>query len=185
MISMAQRKTQFRSVSSTSCFTATPFDSNTWLLSSCDALICVPSAEESASYNNSQPPPFGYNSTDSGFISYPPISTSHKPWMTTASNISSHWEHSGSRGERDCDWTSPTSEYNDDERDHYYSREGSYNFEQDYHSRDNSWEREYHHWEQRHRDKEEAGKHKSWCKQHESKECENHKKNKHKKKEKS
>ncbi|XP_053229307.1 uncharacterized protein LOC128406205 isoform X4 [Podarcis raffonei] len=63
MISMAQRKTQFRSVSSTSCFTATPFDSNTWLLSSCDALICVPSAEESASYNNSQPPPFGYNST--------------------------------------------------------------------------------------------------------------------------
>ncbi|XP_053229311.1 uncharacterized protein LOC128406205 isoform X8 [Podarcis raffonei] len=48
MISMAQRKTQFRSVSSTSCFTATPFDSNT----------C-----QSASYNNSQPPPFGYNST--------------------------------------------------------------------------------------------------------------------------
>ncbi|XP_053229310.1 pre-mRNA 3'-end-processing factor FIP1-like isoform X7 [Podarcis raffonei] len=138
MISMAQRKTQFRSVSSTSCFTATPFDSNTWLLSSCDALICVPSAEEPVCQLQQQP--------------------------TTSIWLQLH---------------------SDDERDHYYSREGSYNFEQDYHSRDNSWEREYHHWEQRHRDKEEAGKHKSWCKQHESKECENHKKNKHKKKEKS
>lgn len=66
---------------------------------------------------------------DSGFISYPPISTSHTPWVTTvdkgtSSSSSSHWEYSGSRRERerdrererererDRDRTPTTSEYN-------------------------------------------------------------------------
>lgn len=68
---------------------------------------------------------------DSGFISYPPISTSHTPWVTTvdkgtSSSSSSHWEYSGSRRDRererererdrerdrDRDRTPTTSEYN-------------------------------------------------------------------------
>ncbi|XP_077778776.1 uncharacterized protein LOC114589107 isoform X5 [Podarcis muralis] len=63
------------------------------LLSSCDVLICVPSAEKPVCQLQQQP--------------------------TTSIWLQLH---------------------SDDERDHYYSREGSYNFEQDYHSRDNSWE---------------------------------------------
>lgn len=62
---------------------------------------------------------------DSGFISYPPISTSHTPWVTTvdkgaSGSGGSHWEYSGSRRERererererDRDRTPTTSEYN-------------------------------------------------------------------------
>ncbi|KAH0630910.1 hypothetical protein JD844_004254 [Phrynosoma platyrhinos] len=128
---------------------------------------------------------------DSGFISYPPISTSHTPWVTTVDKGSSasdsgHWEYSSSRRERerDRDRTPTTSEYNnDDERYRYYSRERSYDFERDYHrSRDRSREREDRHRERRHRDKEEGSKHKSSRrKQHENEEGESHRRHKHKK----
>ncbi|KAL7979942.1 hypothetical protein Chor_004411 [Crotalus horridus] len=150
-----------------------------------------PPGSQPASYSNRQPPPFGYNSTDSGFITYPPISTSHTPWVTTvdkasSASDSSHWEYSGSRRERDRerDRTPTTSEYNnDDERYRYYSRERSYDFERDYRrSRDRSREREDRHRERRHRDKEESSKHKSSRrKQHESEEGESHRRHKHKK----
>ncbi|XP_058670144.1 pre-mRNA 3'-end-processing factor FIP1-like isoform X1 [Ammospiza nelsoni] len=166
--------------------------------------LLIPTLDgQPASYNNRQPPPFGYNSADSGFISYPPISTSHTPWVTTvdkgtSSSSSSHWEYSGSRRdrererdrerdrerERDRDRTPTTSEYNnDDERYRYYSRERSYDFERDYRrSRDRSREREERHRERRHRDKDDGSKHKSSRrKQHESEEGESHRRHKHKK----
>uniref|UniRef100_A0A8D0C4L5 Pre-mRNA polyadenylation factor Fip1 domain-containing protein n=1 Tax=Salvator merianae TaxID=96440 RepID=A0A8D0C4L5_SALMN len=154
--------------------------------------LLIPTLDgQPASYNNRQPPPFGYNSSESGFISYPPISTSHTPWVTTADKASSasesgHWEYSGTRRERerDRDRTPTTSEYNnDDERYRYYSRERSYDFERDYRrSRDCSREREERHRERRHRDKEEGSKHKSSRrKQHESEEGESHRRHKHKK----
>ncbi|XP_068871800.1 pre-mRNA 3'-end-processing factor FIP1-like isoform X3 [Aphelocoma coerulescens] len=166
--------------------------------------LLIPTLDgQPASYNNRQPPPFGYNSADSGFISYPPISTSHTPWVTTvdkgtSSSSSSHWEYSGSRRERererererdrerdrDRDRTPTTSEYNnDDERYRYYSRERSYDFERDYRrSRDRSREREERHRERRHRDKDDSSKHKSSRrKQHESEEGESHRRHKHKK----
>ncbi|XP_061454374.1 pre-mRNA 3'-end-processing factor FIP1-like isoform X1 [Rhineura floridana] len=154
--------------------------------------LLIPTLDgQAASYSNRQPPPFGYNSTDSGFISYPPISTSHTPWVTTVDKGSSasdsgHWEYSGSRRERerDRDRTPTASEYNnDDERYRYYSRERSYDFERDYcRSRDRSREREDRHRERRHRDKEEGSKHKSSRrKQHESEEGESHRRHKHKK----
>ncbi|XP_058052653.1 pre-mRNA 3'-end-processing factor FIP1-like isoform X1 [Ahaetulla prasina] len=150
--------------------------------------LLIPTLDgQPASYSNRQPPPFSYNSTDSGFITYPPISTSHTPWVTTvdkasSASDSSHWEYAGSRRERDR--TPTTSEYsNDDERYRYYSRERSYDFERDYHrSRDRSREREDRHRERRHRDKEESSKHKSSRrKQHESEEGESHRRHKHKK----
>ncbi|XP_070615764.1 pre-mRNA 3'-end-processing factor FIP1-like isoform X2 [Erythrolamprus reginae] len=154
--------------------------------------LLIPTLDgQPASYSNRQPPPFGYNSTDSGFITYPPISTSHTPWVTTVDKASSapdsgHWEYAGSRRERDRerDRTPTTSEYsNDDERYRYYSRERSYDFERDYRrSRDRSREREDRHRERRHRDKEESSKHKSSRrKQHESEEGESHRRHKHKK----
>ncbi|XP_005291821.1 pre-mRNA 3'-end-processing factor FIP1-like isoform X2 [Chrysemys picta bellii] len=160
--------------------------------------LLIPTLDgQPAGYNNRQPPPFGYNSADSGFISYPPISTSHTPWVTTvdkgtSSSSSSHWEYSGSRRERererererDRDRTPTTSEYNnDDERYRYYSRERSYDFERDYRrSRDRSREREDRHRERRHREKEESSKHKSSRrKQHENEEGESHRRHKHKK----
>ncbi|XP_054852543.1 pre-mRNA 3'-end-processing factor FIP1-like [Eublepharis macularius] len=154
--------------------------------------LLIPTLDgQPASYNNRQPPPFGYSSTDSGFISYPPISTSHTPWVTTVDKASSasdsgHWEYSGSRRERERDRarTPTASEYNnDDERYRYYSRERSYDFERDYRrSRDRSREREDRHRERRHRDKEEGSKHKSSRrKQHESEEGESHRRHKHKK----
>ncbi|XP_053130284.1 pre-mRNA 3'-end-processing factor FIP1-like isoform X2 [Hemicordylus capensis] len=156
--------------------------------------LLIPALDgQPASYNNRQPLPFGYNSTDSGFISYPPISTSHTPWVTTVDKGSSasdsgHWEYSGSRRERererDRDRTPTTSEYNnDEERYRYYSRERSYDFERDYRrSRDRSREREDRHRERRHRDKEEGSKHKSSRrKQHENEEGESHRRHKHKK----
>ncbi|KAJ6663192.1 hypothetical protein lerEdw1_010328, partial [Lerista edwardsae] len=154
--------------------------------------LLIPTLDgQPSSYNNRQPPPFGYNSTESGFISYPPISTSHTPWVTTVDKGASasdggHWEYSGSRRERerDRDRTPTTSEYNnDDERYRYYSRERSYDFERDYRrSRDRSREREDRHRERRHRDKEEGSKHKSSRrKQHESEEGESHRRHKHKK----
>ncbi|XP_060105991.1 LOW QUALITY PROTEIN: pre-mRNA 3'-end-processing factor FIP1-like [Heteronotia binoei] len=155
------------------------------------ALLIPALDSQPASYNNRQPPPFGYSSTDSGFISYPPISTSHAPWVTTVDKASSasdsgHWEYSGSRRERERDRarTPTASEYNnDDERYRYYSRERSYDFERDYRrSRDRSREREDRHRERRHRDKEEGSKHKSSRrKQHESEEGESHRRHKHKK----
>nr|XP_056715714.1 pre-mRNA 3'-end-processing factor FIP1-like [Euleptes europaea] len=154
--------------------------------------LLIPTLDgQPASYNNRQPPPFGYSSTDSGFISYPPISTSHAPWVTTVDKASSssdsgHWEYSGSRRERERDRarTPTASEYNnDDERYRYYSRERSYDFERDYRrSRERSREREDRHRERRHRDKEEGSKHKSSRrKQHESEEGESHRRHKHKK----
>ncbi|KAM6426934.1 pre-mRNA 3'-end-processing factor FIP1-like isoform 2-T2 [Liasis olivaceus] len=154
--------------------------------------LLIPTLDgQPASYSNRQPPPFGYNSADSGFITYPPISTSHTPWVTTvdkasSASDSSHWEYSGSRRERerDRDRTPTTSEYNnDDERYRYYSRERNYDFERDYRrSRDRSREREDRHRERRHREKEEGSKHKSSRrKQHESEEGESHRRHKHKK----
>ncbi|XP_015280324.1 PREDICTED: pre-mRNA 3'-end-processing factor FIP1-like [Gekko japonicus] len=62
--------------------------------------LLIPTLDgQPASFSNRQPPPFGYSSTDSGFISYPPISTSHAPWVTTVDKASSasdggHWEYS-------------------------------------------------------------------------------------------
>ncbi|XP_078236819.1 uncharacterized protein LOC110074299 isoform X1 [Pogona vitticeps] len=154
--------------------------------------LLIPTLDgQPAGYNNRQPPPFGYNSTDSGFISYPPISTSHTPWVTTVDKSASApdggpWEYSSSRRdrERDRDRTPTTSEYNnDDDRYRYYSRERSYDFERDYRrSRDRSREREDRHRERRHRDKEEGGKHKSSRrKQHDNEEGETHRRHKHKK----
>ncbi|XP_067327775.1 pre-mRNA 3'-end-processing factor FIP1-like [Anolis sagrei] len=155
--------------------------------------LLIPTLDgQPAGYNNRQPPPFGYSSSDSGFISYPPISTSHTPWVTTVDKGSGasdgcHWEYSNSRRERerDRDRTPTTSEYNnDDERYRYYSsRERNYDFERDYRrSRDRSREREDRHRERRHRDKEEGSKHKSSRrKQHESEEGETHRRHKHKK----
>ncbi|XP_026545541.1 pre-mRNA 3'-end-processing factor FIP1-like [Notechis scutatus] len=154
------------------------------------ALLIPTLDSQPASYSNRQPPPFGYNSTDSGFITYPPISTSHTPWVTTVDKASSAsdsgpWEYVGSRRERERDRTPTTSEYsNDDERYRYYSRERSYDFEHgDYRrSRDRSREREDRHRERRHRDKEESSKHKSSRrKQHEGEEGEGHRRHKHKK----
>ncbi|XP_062998155.1 pre-mRNA 3'-end-processing factor FIP1-like [Elgaria multicarinata webbii] len=156
--------------------------------------LLIPTLDgQPASYSSRPLPPFGFNSTDSGFISYPPISTSHTPWVTTVDKGSSasdagHWEYSGTRRERerDCDHdrTPTTSEYsNDDERYRYYSREHSYDFVRDYcRSQDRSRERDDRHRERRHRDKEEGSKHKSSRrKQHESEEGESHRRHKHKK----
>uniref|UniRef100_A0ACB8FWR5 Uncharacterized protein n=1 Tax=Sphaerodactylus townsendi TaxID=933632 RepID=A0ACB8FWR5_9SAUR len=154
--------------------------------------LLIPTLDgQPASYSNRQGPPFGYSSADSGFISYPPISTSHAPWVTTVDKASSasdggHWEYSGSRRERERDRarTPTASEYNnDDERYRYYSRERSYDFERDYRrSRERSREREDRHRERRHRDKEEGGKHKSSRrKQHEGEEGESHRRHKHRK----
>uniref|UniRef100_K7FUC8 Pre-mRNA polyadenylation factor Fip1 domain-containing protein n=1 Tax=Pelodiscus sinensis TaxID=13735 RepID=K7FUC8_PELSI len=154
--------------------------------------LLIPTLDgQPAGYSNRQPPPFGYSSADSGFISYPPISTSHTPWVTTvdkgtSSSSSSHWESSGSRrgreGEREresdkdniksrarltssdrvCLPPPSLSPHSDDERYRYYSRERSYDFERDYRrSRDRSREREDRHRERRHREKEESSKHKS------------------------
>ncbi|XP_038604456.1 pre-mRNA 3'-end-processing factor FIP1-like [Tachyglossus aculeatus] len=147
--------------------------------------LLIPTLDgQPSSYNNRQPPPFGYSSAaESGFISYPPISATHTPWVTTldkGSGVSGggHW----SRRERDR--TPTTSEYNnDDERYRYYSRERSYDLDREYRrSRDRSREREERHRERRHREKEEGSKHKSSRrKQHENDEGEGHRRHKHKK----
>ncbi|XP_006633073.2 pre-mRNA 3'-end-processing factor FIP1-like isoform X3 [Lepisosteus oculatus] len=145
-----------------------------------------------SAYGSRPPPPFGYSSGDSSFVSYPPISTSLTPWVTSVEKGSSgagsagHWEYQGSRRdrERERDRTPTTSEYsNEDERYRYYSRERSCEYEREYHhGRERSREREERHRERRHRDKEDGSKHKSSRrKQHDGEEGESHRRHKHKK----
>ncbi|XP_023656406.1 pre-mRNA 3'-end-processing factor FIP1-like isoform X1 [Paramormyrops kingsleyae] len=142
-------------------------------------------------YNPRAPPPFGYNSGDSTFISYPPVSASHSPWVTPmekGGGGTSPWEYQGSRRdpererERERDRTPTTSEYsNEDERYHYYSHEREYEREF-HHGRERSRERDERHRDRRHRDKEESGKHKSSKrKQHDGEEGDGHRRHKHKK----
>nr|XP_033801500.1 pre-mRNA 3'-end-processing factor FIP1-like isoform X2 [Geotrypetes seraphini] len=157
------------------------------------ALLIPTLGSSSASYNNRQPPSFGYNSRDSGFISYPPVSSPRTPWVpTVGKGISSpgggRWEYSRSRRERDRERPPSISEYsNNDEQYRYYSQERSYNYEHEREreyrrSRDHSREREERHRERRHREKEESSKHKaSRRKQHEHEEGEGHRRHKHKK----
>ncbi|XP_043913672.1 pre-mRNA 3'-end-processing factor FIP1-like [Protopterus annectens] len=136
-----------------------------------------------------QPPRFGYSGGgDAGFISYPPISSSHTPWVTTVdkstnSPSSSHWEYCGSK--RDRDRVPSSSDYSYDERYQRHGRERNYDYDREYRR---SREREDRHREHRHREKdkekekEESGKHKSSRKkQHDSEEGESHRRHKHKK----
>ncbi|XP_029463548.1 pre-mRNA 3'-end-processing factor FIP1-like isoform X2 [Rhinatrema bivittatum] len=153
--------------------------------------LLIPTLDgSSASYNNRQPPSFGYSSGDPGFVSYPPISTTRTPWVTmvdkgTSSSAGSRWEYSRSRRERDRERTPSVSEYSksDDERYHYFGQERSYDYEREYRrSRDHSREREERQRDRRHREKEETSKHKSSRrKQHENEEGEGHRRHKHKK----
>ncbi|XP_007891897.1 pre-mRNA 3'-end-processing factor FIP1 [Callorhinchus milii] len=144
-------------------------------------------------YDNRPPPPFAFATPDSGLIGYPPISTSHAPWVTTAdkgvNNPMGHWDYPpGPRREREQrereherDRTPTTNDYpNEDERYRIYSRER--NYERDYHrSRERSREREERHRERRHRDKDETKHKSSRRKQHENEEGESHRRHKHKK----
>ncbi|XP_013984816.1 pre-mRNA 3'-end-processing factor FIP1 isoform X1 [Salmo salar] len=145
------------------------------------------------------PLPFGYNSGESSFISYPPVSSSHMPWGSVLEKGGEdrgrgHWEYQGSHRERDRerdqerDHTPTTSEYNEDDRYHYYShdRESEREFEHSYlHVHDSSGgrsrEREEHQRDRRHRDKEESGKHKSSKRKQHDDEGEGHRRHKHKK----
>ncbi|XP_035627681.1 pre-mRNA 3'-end-processing factor FIP1-like isoform X1 [Oncorhynchus keta] len=143
------------------------------------------------------PLPFGYNSGESSFISYPPVSSSHMPWGSVLEKGGEdrgrgHWEYQGSHSERDRDQerghTPTTSEYNEDDRYHYYShdRESEREFEHSYlHVHDSSGgrsrEREEHQRDRRHRDKEESGKHKSSKRKQHDDEGEGHRRHKHKK----
>ncbi|KAM9439024.1 uncharacterized protein ACWYII_016213 isoform 1-T1 [Salvelinus alpinus] len=145
------------------------------------------------------PLPFGYNSGESSFISYPPVSSSHMPWGSVLEKGGEdrgrgHWEYQGSHRERERerdqerDHTPTTSEYNEDDRYHYYShdRESEREFEHSYlHVHDSSGrrsrEREEHQRDRRHRDKEESGKHKSSKRKQHDDEGEGHRRHKHKK----
>ncbi|XP_055791287.1 pre-mRNA 3'-end-processing factor FIP1-like isoform X2 [Salvelinus fontinalis] len=145
------------------------------------------------------PLPFGYNSGESSFISYPPVSSSHMPWGSVLEKGGGdrgrgHWEYQGSHRERERerdqerDHTPTTSEYNEDDRYHYYShdRESEREFEHSYlHVHDSSGrrsrEREEHQRDRRHRDKEESGKHKSSKRKQHDDEGEGHRRHKHKK----
>ncbi|XP_028671677.1 pre-mRNA 3'-end-processing factor FIP1-like isoform X1 [Erpetoichthys calabaricus] len=166
-------------------------------------LIPTLDGSQTSAYSNRPPPPYGYTSGDSSFVSYPPISSSHTSWVTSDNSSSNsnnnHWEYQGSRRDRerdrdrdrdrdrerdrDRDRTPAGNEYNnEDERYRYYSRERSYEYEREYHHvRDRSRDREERHRERRHRDKDESKHKSSRRKQHEGEEGESHRRHKHKK----
>uniref|UniRef100_W5NDM6 Pre-mRNA 3'-end-processing factor FIP1-like n=1 Tax=Lepisosteus oculatus TaxID=7918 RepID=W5NDM6_LEPOC len=133
-----------------------------------------------SAYGSRPPPPFGYSSGDSSFVSYPPISTSLTPWVTSVEKGSSgagsagHWEYQGSRRdrERERDRTPTTSEYSkygrrlrrgwggrESRHDGSYAAPSPRSEDERYryYSRERSceYEREYHHGRERSREREE------------------------------
>ncbi|XP_076867608.1 uncharacterized protein LOC143518746 isoform X2 [Brachyhypopomus gauderio] len=127
-----------------------------------------------STYGNRAPPPFGYNSADPNYITYPPVSSAHVQWGSmmekggggAGCGGAGHWDHQASRRERerevdreqDRGERAGANEYNEDERYRYYARER----DSFHHAGDSSRGREEHSGRDRRlRDKEEGSKHKS------------------------
>ncbi|XP_030648901.1 pre-mRNA 3'-end-processing factor FIP1-like [Chanos chanos] len=160
----------------------------------------VDSRSPTTGYGSRPPPPFGYSGGDSSYISYPPVSSAPIPWGTVmdkggvGGGGGGHWDYQSSRRESDRERErernqergdrTPTSEYNEEERYHYYGheRDAERDYERSFHhARDSSRGREEHSRDRRHRDKEECSKHKSSKRKQHDDDGDGHRKHKHKK----